>query len=221
MNRIALVVFLFTLCDGAGAVDPVSHGGKVYYKVDAANPFLNSGDKVCTAVGAACLGYTEPGTAVCSLHHPDAGVSQMFGAEASGVFCNGFPTTGICAFTFNSCITYPFGYASVQCETPISDLYTEMFVECGVLPVLPDRDNDGADDTVDNCPGAWNPEQDDSDEDGQGDACQVDVDDGGEKSDKSKKSKKSQKSKKSKKTKKLNESNKPKKWDKPNGWKKS
>lgn len=40
---------------------------------------------------------------------------------------------------------------------------------------LPDADNDGIEDGQDNCPGAYNPNQEDMDHDGEGDACDVPV----------------------------------------------
>ena len=215
MNRFALVVFLFTLSDVAGAVDSVRHEGKIYYKVDAADPSLNSGDKVCKAVGAACLGYTEATAGVCSQFHPDASVTQGFGKEASGVFCNSSIITGVCSYLTNSCITYPFGTEGVKCDRTISDLYTEMFVECGESP--PDGDHDGLYDSNDNCPGVWNLAQGDFNGDGVGDACDGEGDERSlisKKSDKSKKlhnSEKSHKSKKSRKSKKSHKSKRSKK----------
>jgi hypothetical protein len=211
MNRFALVVFLFALSDVAGAVDSVRHEGKIYYKVDAADPSLNSGDKVCKAAGAACLGYTEATAAVCSQFHPGASARQLFGTEASGIFCNGFTITGVCSYVINSCITYPFGTEGVQCDKTISDLYTEMFVECGESP--PDGDHDGLYDSIDNCPGVRNLAQADFNGDGVGDKCDDNDDERSlisKISDKSKKSHKSRKSHKSKKSHKSGKSHGPK-----------
>lgn len=114
------------------ALAAVQHNGKTYYPVDATNPAMDTGAEVCAQQGLGCVGYTESSTAVCMQARPGARATTDTSGDASGVYCNGAPQTGVCAQYTNTCLSCPSCTTSVDCSTPIGGLYREMYVECAV-----------------------------------------------------------------------------------------
>ena len=60
---------------------------------------------------------------------------------------------------------------STASASTLINLIDELLEECGVLCNPPDVDEDGIDNNIDNCPEAYNPYQEDFDDDGIGDEC--------------------------------------------------
>lgn len=88
-------------------VGPVTHEGRIYFRVRASDPDVDTGDEVCQSVGMVCVGYTEPSDAVCLMFHPDAGRTFSTTGDPSAVYCDGPPQEGICEVLFNDCHACP------------------------------------------------------------------------------------------------------------------
>jgi len=132
MKRIAIVLLgLLLLSAIAAAVSlPYTFNGKPYYIVSSANASEDTGDEVCAKVGMECVGYSIETEDVCKYFHPSAAVSSSLDGDFSGVYCDGLPQTGVCSGKINTCHNCPACTNTVDCSTPIGNLYREMFVEC-------------------------------------------------------------------------------------------
>jgi gliding motility-associated-like protein len=62
------------------------------------------------------------------------------------------------------------------CDNGTPELCVEGTVNITVTPVNKDTDSDGINDDIDNCPDTYNPDQEDTDFDGEGDICDSDDD---------------------------------------------
>ncbi len=132
--------FVFTLSsvsmfDIAHAITPssVKIGAKTYYKVLSTDATLNTGNKVCAAVGKSCIGYTNHGSnAVCTAFHPTAKNVKSVNGSKAGFYCNGAPQKGLaCEKMKDTCQVCPTCNVNADCGTDISQQFREMYVECG------------------------------------------------------------------------------------------
>ena len=127
-------VLSLTLVGTAFAATPasVTVGGKTYYKVSAGTT-QNTGTKVCTAVGKACIGYTNlASNNVCKAFHPTAKSLGSVNGSKAGFYCDGAPQTGLaCAKYKNTCEVCPTCNVNADCTFDVSGLFREMYVECG------------------------------------------------------------------------------------------
>ena len=108
--------------------------GREYYVVSSEDPTGDTGNEVCAKVGKICIGYTDETDSVCRFFHTDARISSSMDGDRAGVYCDGPPQTGVCANKYRYCHTCPDCTNTVDCATPIGNLYHEMFVECGDVP---------------------------------------------------------------------------------------
>lgn len=106
--------------------------GKTYYVVDGNDPDLNSGDRVCAAVGLACVGYTDTSTKICSALHPSAAVNaSSVNGSKSGYYCDASARADIaCKNHPDTCQTCPACNVNADCATQIGDHFAEMYIEC-------------------------------------------------------------------------------------------
>ncbi len=95
-----MIVFLLAISFVSALSNPVTFGGKTYYKVTSLDPTEDTGDEVCTKAGMVCNGYSESSTAVCKLFNPSAAESSSVSGDSSGVYCNGAPQSGVCFGVF-------------------------------------------------------------------------------------------------------------------------
>ncbi len=131
MKKYVLLVLLVVFSTAVLAVsNPVTVGGKTYYKVTSTDPTEDTGNEVCTKLGKVCVGYTDTTSNVCKQFNPRATVSSSLSGDKSGVYCDGSPQGGVCSTKKQTCHTCPACTVSVQCNQPIGGLYREMYVEC-------------------------------------------------------------------------------------------
>ncbi|MBW2967999.1 hypothetical protein KY362_05930 [Candidatus Woesearchaeota archaeon] len=109
---------------------PVTYISKTYYTVTSMDPTEDTGGEVCAKAGMVCKGYTEPTTAVCRMFHPNAADTSSMSGDVAGVYCNGPPQTAVCSTKMDTCHACPACTNTVDCNTPIGNLYREMYVEC-------------------------------------------------------------------------------------------
>lgn len=128
-----LLIFVIIL-SFAIAVNAISQSfryqGGEYYVVTSTDSSEDTGNEVCDKVGKKCVGYTAYTTDVCEYFHPDASTYSSLDGDKSGVYCDGPPQTGVCAGESNTCHACPQCILTVDCSTPIGNLYREMYVEC-------------------------------------------------------------------------------------------
>jgi hypothetical protein len=114
-----------------GVPQVYTYQGKEYYVVTSTDATEDTGNEVCAKVGRTCIGYTVETTDVCKQVHPNAATTSSMDGDKSGVYCNGAPQTNICATKSDTCHECPQCTNTVDCATPIGNLYREMYVECG------------------------------------------------------------------------------------------
>lgn len=126
----------FATSVSSAAPQSVVHNGKTYYKVNAADASLNSGKKVCAAVGRSCVGYTALHADVCLKFHPTAKKLISVNGSKAGFYCDGLPQKGLaCEKMKNTCEVCPACNLNVDCNTDITSMnqFRETFIECGPL----------------------------------------------------------------------------------------
>jgi hypothetical protein len=139
----------------------VTSDDKTYYIVDASNPDMNTGNKVCAAAGAKCVGYTDFTTNACKAAHKNAAIKSDANGSKAGFYCDGAPQGGVCANEKNTCHICPNCNVNATCETQIGDLYREMYVECSGGEVVAAADPTNSDKITGkwknfmNIPGRW------------------------------------------------------------------
>src|SRR5436305_170377 len=92
---IGALVSLVSVLPASAAVQSMVFNGHTYYKVNAADPNMNTGNKVCAAVAKACIGYTAGNVNVCKMFHPTASVLTSVNGSKSAFYCDGAPQQGI------------------------------------------------------------------------------------------------------------------------------
>ncbi len=156
---LAVVVCLGSANVALAAPKSVEYKGQTYYIVDGNDSAMNSGNKVCAAVGLKCAGYNADNHKVCSLAHPDAKTQSGVDGSKTPFYCNGAPQGGVCANEKNTCRICPTCNVGATCETQIGDLYAEMYVQCspdGNVPAAIKGPNLGKSwQNVFNVPGRW------------------------------------------------------------------
>lgn len=111
-----------------------SAGGKSYFVVKANDPSMNTGKKVCAAVGRSCIGYTSTSTDACKYFHPTAKTLRSVNGSKSGFFCDGAPQKGLaCENVKNTCEVCPSCNVNLTCDTDLTSMnqFREAYVECG------------------------------------------------------------------------------------------
>jgi len=109
---------------------PVPFNGKSYYVVNAADPDRNTGRKACNKVGKRCVGFTAASTGVCKYFHPSAVEATIADGSSAGFYCDGPPQQGACGQRANTCAACPSCAVNADCDTDVSPLYRELYVEC-------------------------------------------------------------------------------------------
>ena len=129
---ISLSIFAVLLAALAYAVpNPVAYNGKQYYIVTSTDQSEDTGAEVCAKVGKTCVGYSAYTTDVCRKFHPDASVTTSVHGSKAGFYCNGPPQTGLaCENSYNNCQICPACNVNMDCNTPIGNLFREMYIEC-------------------------------------------------------------------------------------------
>lgn len=118
---------------------PYYVGGSTYYIINATNGSLNSGDRVCAAVGMKCVGLTDYNTALCHYVHPNATVLNTLNGSSSAYYCNGPPQGGQCSTYYNTCFECS-ACNPTSCQDQIGDQFREMYAQCasnGTVTTVP------------------------------------------------------------------------------------